>query len=59
MAFFMIIFIALVILNVLLLVFSNSLRTSSVQVGAAEKANINSQRVYNLKAAGAELKKAV
>ncbi|MGB5188964.1 hypothetical protein [Robiginitalea sp.] len=59
MAIFIWIFISLVVINVLLLVFSNSLRTASGSVSSSEKSVETSQRVYKFTAAEPELKKAV
>jgi hypothetical protein len=59
MALFIWIFAALVVLNVLLLVFSNSLRTSYRQRPVEEKAPETGYRVFNIKAGETVLKKAV
>ncbi len=59
MALFIWIFAALLILNVLLLVFSNSLRTPGRRSHVEEKAPETRQRVIRLKAAESGLKKVV
>lgn len=57
MAIFFWIFISLVVMNVLLLVFSNSLRSTSNFTAFKQNASENRQRVYNFKAVESELKK--
>jgi hypothetical protein len=59
MAIFIWILASLVVLNVLLLVFSNSLRSASARTTAREKTAENRQEFYDFKAVESELKKAV
>lgn len=59
MAIFFWIFISLVVINVLLLVFSNSLRSARRPVGGPEKTAKTGREVYNFSAGEPELKKAV
>ena len=59
MAIFIWIFVSLVVINVLLLVFSNSLRSAQRPVSGPEKAAKTGREVYNFSAGEPELKKAV
>ena len=59
MAIFIWIFASLVVINVLLLVFSNSLRSAQRPVGGPEKTAKTGREVYNFSAGEPELKKAV
>jgi len=59
MAIFIWIFASLVVINVLLLVFSNSLRSASRPIDGPEKAVETSRRVYKFTAVEPKLKKAV
>lgn len=59
MAIFIWIFISLVVINVLLLVFSNSLRSASRPIRGPEKAIQTTRRVYSFTSGEPELEKAV
>jgi hypothetical protein len=59
MAIFIWIYVSLVVINVLLLVFSNSLRSARRPVGDTEKSAKTGREVYNFSAGEPELKKAV
>ena len=59
MAIFIWIFVSLVVVNVLLLVFSNSIRSAQRPVSGNEKTAKTGREVYNFSAGEPELKKAV